>query len=121
MSQPRRRRRPASATSEDRAWISYSERFRREVLPQLLSSAICLAVWEGDDVVSDVRFATQIGMMLLHDKPIVLTYRPGHPPPARLARVADEVIELDAADPTSQDRFADLLARLRGLAPEPPG
>lgn len=47
-------------SKEDRAWADYSDRFRREVLPKLLDSAVFMSI--GSEVGTfDVRQATELG------------------------------------------------------------
>lgn len=98
---------------EDRAWASYSQQFRSTVMPQLLSSAVFLAIYDGEGGSdAEVRFATNLGMMLLYDKPIILTVLAGVQVPHRLARVADEIVELDPdMGIGSQDRVAAAMRR----------
>jgi hypothetical protein len=110
---PKRRRQPKLRSgSEDRAWADYSQAFREKLMPQLLSSAVCIAMYdaEGDD--AEIRFATQLGIMLLYDKPIILTHPAGLELPERLRRIADEVVELDLGDPACQDALVGALRRL---------
>lgn len=99
-------------TKEDRAWRDYSDRFRREVLPKLLGSAVFLSI--GADVGEfDVRQATEIGAALLYDKPIMLIVPKGRAIGERLRRAADVVIDdWDAADPAQQERMAEALKSL---------
>jgi len=97
----------------DRAWAAYSARFRAEVMPKLMSSAAFLAIYDGGDGEdARVQFATELGLMLLYDKPIILTYPPGQRPPAKLCAVADELIELDIESLAGQDAIADAFRRV---------
>jgi hypothetical protein len=95
---------------EDRAWKDYGDRFRREVLPKILNSAIFLSIQSEE---FDVKMATEMGAALLMDKPLLLVCPPGRHIPERLRRAADIVIDnWDAADPDAQERFADALKKL---------
>lgn len=102
--------------SHDRAWKDYSERFRTEVMPRLLSSQIFLGVYTrpDDGGVEEIRFATSLGLMLMHDKPIVLMAPPGVELPPALVRIADEVIVGDPTDAASQDAIAAAIRRVGG-------
>lgn len=102
-------------STEDRAWKQYSERFRRAVMPQLLSSSIFLGVYDGetDGGEQEIKFATSLGLMLLHNKPIILLVLPGTTVPWALQRVAQEVIVGDPSDPRAQDALAEAMQRVR--------
>jgi hypothetical protein len=102
----------------DRAWADYSAAFRRDVLPRLLSSAYMLTIAEGvpSAITNDViQQATELGLMLLLDKPLVVIVPTGADVPATLRRAATELIDdVDMDDPASQDRIAEVFRRLRG-------
>lgn len=102
-----------SNTKHDRAWADYGTRFRREVMPRLLGSKIFLAVWDDDEGPEQVQFATNLGMMLIYDKPILLVVPTGVAVPPKLRLVADAVIDdADMADPRTQERLAEALLAL---------
>lgn len=84
-------------TPHDRAWADYSQQFRTTIVPQLLSSSIMLAIFDGS-AEPPIQAATEIGLMLLLGKPLLVVHPPGVPLPAGLARAADEIVE---ADPTT--------------------
>lgn len=115
MSRERGRRRPDG----DRAWTDYTEHFRRDVVPRLLSSASIIQIGEGvpDEITSDViQAGTELGVMLLLDKPLILLVPIGTTVPAALRRAATEVVEdVDMDDPATQDRIAAVVRRLGGL------
>jgi len=94
----------------DRAWKDYGDRFRREVLPKILDSAVFLAI-QADEF--DVKMATELGAALLMDKPLLLVCPSGRVIPERLRRAADIVIDnWDASNPDAQERFAEALKKL---------
>lgn len=99
----------------DRAWADYSEAFRRDVLPQLLSSGAAVSVWDGDQTDLDVQQATEIGAMLLLGRPLLLVCVPGAVIPDGLRRAADEVVEDFSPDNlAAQDQMAAAMRRLVG-------
>jgi hypothetical protein len=100
------------STKEDRAWHDYSQRFRREVLPKLMDSAVFLSI--GSEVGDfDVRQATELGAALLMGKPILLVVPPGRTLSPQLLRAADEVIDdWQPEQKESQDRLTAALERL---------
>lgn len=101
---------------DDKAWADYSEAFRRDALPKILSSGIFLSIHaDGPDF--DVQQATQIGAALLLGKPVVIVVPRGRTlPEGGLRRAADSVIEDWAPDPqASQQRLTDVLKQIRAI------
>jgi hypothetical protein len=99
----------------DRAWRDYSERFRRDGLPKIMHSGITLSIIgsrDADDF--DVKQATEIGAMLLLDKPLILVCVPGATVPSRLRRAADVVIE--DWSPDNHDAQERLTAAIHAVA-----
>lgn len=103
--------------SQDRVWADYSAAFKADVLPFLLESAFMLQIADHlpDDINQDViKAATELGLMLLLDRPLVLVVPVGVTLPATLERAATVVVaDVDMHDERSQDRIA---AAVRGLA-----
>jgi hypothetical protein len=99
-------------SKEDRAWADYSDRFRREVLPKLLDSAVFMSI--GSEVGTfDVRQATELGAALLMGKPILLVIPRGRNISPQLRRAADEIIDDWAPeDPLAQERMMAAMRRL---------
>lgn len=97
---------------EDRAWVDYSAAFRREVLPNLMSSACFLSIG-AETGEFDVKQATEIGAALLLDKPFLLIVPKGRKVGERLRRAADAVVDdFDPRQPTSQERVVAAIRRL---------
>jgi hypothetical protein len=97
---------------QDRAWRDYSNRFRREVLPKLLESAIFMSI--GSEVGNfDVQQATELGAALLMGKPILIVIPRGRTIGAQLRRAADEIIDdWVAGTPESEERMLAAMRRL---------
>lgn len=104
--------------AEDRAWRTYVERFRRDGLQKIIGSGACIALYSGDGSDFDVKQATELGAMLLLDKPLVLVTTPGATLPSRLAKAADVVIEgLDLDDPRGQEELQRAVLLVSGGGP----
>ena len=88
---PSRRNWPPA--KHDRAWADYAESFRKQGLPKIMSSAVTLSIYSGDGTDFDVKQATELGAILLLDKPLILLTTPGATLPSRLAKAADVIIE----------------------------
>jgi hypothetical protein len=103
------------SSKQDRAWADYSERFRRDVMPKLLSSAVSLSIYSGDGSDFDVQQATELGATLLLGKPLLVVTTPGTTLPDSLRRAADVVVEhWRPEEPASQERMAAALRQLTG-------
>lgn len=103
----------------DRAWADYSARFRNEVLPKLLDSAVFLSI-HSDNPDWDVRQATELGAALLLDKPLLLIVPKGRTLGEHLRRAADVVVdEWDATDADAQVRIHAAMRQIEALALAP--
>lgn len=97
---------------EDQAWNEYSERFRTEALPKMLDSSIFLSI-SSQVGEFDVKQATELGAMLLIDKPLLLLVPKDREIGVRLRRAADIVLDnFDVKDAGSQER---LMAAMNAL------
>lgn len=103
----------------DRAWRDYSEAFRKTVLPALMKSAFMIRIVEDVDPGNpDIQAATEMGLMLLLDKPLVVIVPIGETVAASLRRAAAVVLDdVDMNDPADQDRVAAALVSL-GAQPD---
>lgn len=80
---------------EERAsWDSFVTHTRAEAAQKIDSSAFVLQlVPDAKDV--DIKFAVELGLAIMLDKPIVAIAMPGIPVPPGLRRVVHHVIEMD--------------------------
>lgn len=53
----------------------------------------------------DVKFAVELGISIMLDKPIIAVVAQGAKIPEKLARVVDRFVELDLNDPNFQSRL----------------
>lgn len=60
---------------------------------------------------TDIKFALELGVAIMLDKPIIAVVRPGTRVPAKLVAVADELLEMDLDNPVSTQ--ASLRATLK--------
>jgi hypothetical protein len=75
---------------EFKAW---KQDVQENLIPKLLDSAITISlVPEGKP---DVKYAVELGLSIMLDKPIILVVAPGTKVPAKLVKVADDIIEVD--------------------------
>ncbi len=69
----------------------YARRVIDDLLPKLQESVASVSI--VPDGPADVKFAVELGLAIMLDKPIALVIRPGIQVPDHLARVADSIIE----------------------------
>jgi nucleoside 2-deoxyribosyltransferase len=94
-------------------WSEYARHVLDEMVPMMRDSAVvCSLVPTGE---TDVKFAVELGMAIMLDKPIVLLVHSGTKVPARLARAADEIVEYTGPlGLTIAERLQEIVARLGG-------
>ena len=75
------------------AWDRFVENARRDALAKIESSAFVMSLVPSGEV--DIKFAVELGISIMLDKPIVAVVMPGAEVPEKLRAVADEVVEAD--------------------------
>ena len=88
------------AHSNFEAW---EEHVKEVLIPMLEGTAVSITlVPQGT---GSIRFAVELGLSIMLDKPIIALVRPGSSIPAALARAADELVEVDIKkDPDAAQR-----------------
>ncbi len=95
---------------EARAW---AQRVVDELVPKLTDSALSLSILPEEAGLDDVKFAVELGLSIMLDKPIIIAVVPGRRVPAKLARVADEIVEYDDTDTAgTAQRLGAAIARV---------
>lgn len=90
---------------EDQEYQEFERRVRKDLIPMIASSAVFVAITPASVDGVDVKFAIELGLAVMMDKPIIAVVRPGTEIPDKLARVADRFVELDFGDPTFRERM----------------
>ena len=80
---------------EAEAW---ARRALDELVPKLRDSFATISIVPEEAGIGDIKFALELGLTLMLDKPLVLAVVPGRRVPARLQRAADEIVEFDESD-----------------------
>jgi nucleoside 2-deoxyribosyltransferase len=91
------------------AWV---KRIRAELVPKIEGSDIFCSITPSSPDKVDVKFAVELGLAIMMDKPIVATMEPGTKVPAKLAAVVDKFVEMDF------DNISDSSRRLAEAAQE---
>lgn len=91
----------ADLTPEERdnwqAFVKHS----RETATKIDQSAFVMSL-VPDQV--DVKFAVELGLSIMYDKPIVAVVTPGVKVPEKLRQIADEIVEIEADIDTEEGR-----------------
>jgi hypothetical protein len=91
-------------------WEAYAKHIRDELVPMIDSSAIAMSLVPKE---ADVKFAVELGLCIMMDKPIIAIVPSGTPVPAKIRAVADEIVEGSPGDPTFDQRLIQAMARLK--------
>lgn len=91
---------------------AYEKRCREELLPMMEDSAIMMSLVPRN-LETDVKFATELGFMIMMEKPIIAIIPPGTKVPLGLAKVATEIVEGDIDDPTVKERLMAAIDRVK--------
>lgn len=94
-------------TPEAREW---AQRVRTELVPKLRESALTVSLVPRGD--SDVKFAVELGMSIMLDKPIIAVVAPGAKVPDKLVQVADLIVEGDVTDPGFGGRIQAAVSKI---------
>lgn len=73
--------------------VAWMDHVRREVAPAMQGSAYVMSLVPSGEV--DVKFAVELGLAIMMDKPIIAVAHHGSKPPAKLVQVTDKIIEAD--------------------------
>ncbi len=93
-----------SLTPQERAeWDKYVKHVREDVVQQVAGSAAFISLLPGEDEL-DVSFATQLGMAIMLDKPIIALAVAGRHVPSGLRAIAAEIIEVSGDMDTEDGR-----------------
>lgn len=97
---------------ETRAW---AQRAVDELIPMISDSALTVSLVPDQAGVDDIKFALELGLSIMLDKPIIVAVVPGRRIPDHLARVADTIIDYDPADPAGTGaRLGKAIANILG-------
>ena len=78
------------------AWVQHAI---DELVPKLRDSYATVSIVPDLVGIDDIKFALELGLTIMLDKPLILAVVPGRGIPARLQRAADAIIEFDEDHP----------------------
>lgn len=76
---------------------AWARRVLDEVVPMIDQSTVFVSLVPTSEV--DIKFAVEMGLALMMDKPIIVAVSPGVRVPAKLLGIADAVVEFDPSQP----------------------
>lgn len=82
---------------------AYADRTMAELVPLINDSAISISVLPSGE--TDVKFAVELGFLIMLDKPIIIVVEPGAKVPPKLALVADVIVEHSRDDASFNERI----------------
>lgn len=95
---------------ESAEWLDYAQRVIDKLVPMIRDSAVTVSLVPTGP--TDVKFATELGLSIMLDKPIVAVVPPGTKVPANLVTVAKTIIEGDVSEASTQRRLKAALQEL---------
>jgi hypothetical protein len=97
---------------DDRSdWDRFVEHTRRETLTQMDASAFVLSIVPTGG--TDIKFAVELGLAIMLDKPLLAIVAPGAEVPNKLRLVANEVVEADIDVEEGRLKVMAALQRMR--------
>jgi hypothetical protein len=102
---------------DDPEFIEWANHVQNDVVPKMKGSAVTVSLAPAGE--TDIKFACELGLSIMLDKPIILVCEPGQIIPDKLLNVADKVIEIDwRNNPSAQEQMGEAIydfVREKGL------
>lgn len=92
-------------------WKAYSQRALEELVPMMRGSAVTISLAPKGDA-TDIKFALELGLSIMMDKPIIVVVFPDTTAPAKLLQFADRVVEGSYDDTVLHQRMAVALRQV---------
>lgn len=96
----------------DPGFQRFEKHVRENLIPKVKDTNLFVSIVPYSKEQVDVKFAVELGLGIMYDKPIVAVIAPGTPIPEKLARVVDRFVELDLRDPNGQERLIAVLKEM---------
>ncbi len=88
----------------DKEFEKFAARVHKELVPRLKNSDVFVSITPVEDV--DIKFAVELGLAIMLDKPVIAVVRPGTKIPEKLSKVVDRFIEMDIKEPGNHEKLA---------------
>lgn len=96
------------ALLHDPDFVAWAEDVRVRVMPMIAESAMTVSLVPLGP--ADVKFAVELGLSIMLDKPLVMVIAPGQEMPPKLRVVADYIVEWEPGG-----SHADLMAAINAV------
>lgn len=80
---------------DEPGYEEWEARVRDRVVPMLADTAVTVGLLPSGEI--DIKFAVELGLSIMLEKPIIALVQPGMHIPNGLANVAAEIVEVDIA------------------------
>ena len=96
---------------DDPEFMAWEEHVRTNVVPKMAGSALTVTLAPGGE--PDIKFAVELGLSIMLNKPIIIVKEPGQVLPDKLLKVADDVIEVEwrGSPIATKNAIADAISR----------
>ncbi len=91
---------------------AYADHVRNKVVPKMKESSFFISITPSNPEEVDVKFAMELGLAIMLDKPIIACISPGTKVPEKLARVVEKFVELDLGSEHGKQRLQDAITEL---------
>ena len=95
---------------------NWLHRVRTHVLPMVERSNVCISICPPKEKV-DIKFAVELGMMIMLDKPILVVAESDDHVSDKLRAVANAVVIADITTPRGRSRFMSVLQAFQDGSP----
>ena len=96
---------------ERESWDKFVDHARRETLRGIEESAFVMSLVPGE---ADIKFAVELGLAIMLDKPLMAVVTPGVEVPAKLRLVADRIVEADVDLESGRREIALAVSEMMG-------
>lgn len=72
-------------------WHRYVNDVRKRMVPAMRDSAYVMSIVPGEP---DVKFAVELGLSIMMDKPLFVVVPPGRSVPDKLVQIADKLVQM---------------------------
>lgn len=95
-------------------WLAH---VRKTLIPMIDDSELTISLAPRGE--TDIKFAVELGLSIMFNKPILAVIGVGQKIPPKLAQVADMVVEIDLADPTASVQIQSAITAMMKEIKEP--
>lgn len=92
---------------QDPDWLEFVKHVREDAMQKIMESAVVMSIVPKGE--PDIKYAVELGLGIMLDKPLVLVVMPGTEIPERLRRVADKIVYADVDTEEGREKLAALM------------